>query len=342
MHQFTCLLYLCTVAGESTSYAASFAFRTVNALKGEVDALSWWTFSSIFEEGGLPVNEFGPFGANSAMQTVHGIPLPIYRGFQLLASAGNATVPISIDGTASVNGTSTMLSAMATISETSESGVVTVYLANFAPDDGRGSLTSNSLTAPACSTSAFQHNVDYPGGDLLPEEQKFTTPNASACCEACKNFQVDKFCAVWSWGLSGGLTRCYLKSAAVLGGKVHHTGFTAGFPGAPPPPASNGSWYTTPREVQLVVPTSRLGGAMTATSATAIISIVNSTCANTKAAWATMGSPTWPNDTQLAVLSTASQVCIEHVQFDVQGATASIKLTLEAYAAVSITFDTTS
>ena len=63
--------------GESKSYAAAFAFRTVNALKGTVDALSWWTFSSIFEEGGLPTNEFGPFGANSAMQTVHGVPLPV-------------------------------------------------------------------------------------------------------------------------------------------------------------------------------------------------------------------------------------------------------------------------
>ena len=37
------------------------------------------------EEGSLPPNEFGPFGANSALQTVHGVPLPIYRGFQLLA-----------------------------------------------------------------------------------------------------------------------------------------------------------------------------------------------------------------------------------------------------------------
>ena len=43
-----------------------------------MQALSWWTFSSIFEEGGPPTNEFGPFGANSALQTVHGVPLPVY------------------------------------------------------------------------------------------------------------------------------------------------------------------------------------------------------------------------------------------------------------------------
>jgi hypothetical protein len=64
--------------GESGSYAAAFAFRTVNAVKdGGVSALSWWTFSSIFEEGGPPIDEYGPFGANSAMQTVHGVPLPV-------------------------------------------------------------------------------------------------------------------------------------------------------------------------------------------------------------------------------------------------------------------------
>ena len=68
------------------------------------------------------------------------------------------------------------------------------------------------MDAPeTCDTSNYLKDTDFSGGDLLPESQKFTTPNASACCEACKNYSVDKFCAVWTWGLSGGLTRCYLK-----------------------------------------------------------------------------------------------------------------------------------
>ena len=46
--------------GESKAYAAAFMFRTVNALRmHDISALSWWTFSSIFEEGSLPSNEFG-------------------------------------------------------------------------------------------------------------------------------------------------------------------------------------------------------------------------------------------------------------------------------------------
>ena len=31
--------------------AAAFAFRTVAALDGVVDVLSWWTFTDVFEEG---------------------------------------------------------------------------------------------------------------------------------------------------------------------------------------------------------------------------------------------------------------------------------------------------
>ena len=54
--------------GESTAYAASFALRTVSSLAGAgLEALSWWTFSMLFDEdsGGVvnhdPVagNEFG-------------------------------------------------------------------------------------------------------------------------------------------------------------------------------------------------------------------------------------------------------------------------------------------
>ena len=82
--------------GESKAYAASFLLRTVNALRlHNISALSWWTFSSHFDEGGFPTHEFGPFSANAAMQSVHGVPLPIYRGFQLLANAGDEVLSVA-------------------------------------------------------------------------------------------------------------------------------------------------------------------------------------------------------------------------------------------------------
>lgn len=122
--------------GESKSYAAAFMFRTVNALRmHDISALSWWTFSSIFEEGALPTNEFGPFGANSAMQTVHGVPLPIYRGFQLLADAGDEVLPVVSTSSKHVYNQSGPLTIMAT--RNSSTGTLHLFLSNFAPDDGR-------------------------------------------------------------------------------------------------------------------------------------------------------------------------------------------------------------
>lgn len=74
-----------------TSGAAAFAFRSVGELAGVVDVLSWWTFTDIFEETGLPTTEFSNlYGAMS----FHGVPKPVWRAFQLLNKfAGEHRVP---------------------------------------------------------------------------------------------------------------------------------------------------------------------------------------------------------------------------------------------------------
>ena len=54
-------------------------------------------------------------GANSAMQTVHGVPLPIYRAFELLNTAGNVTVPVTINGKDPSLSNADPLTVMATV-----------------------------------------------------------------------------------------------------------------------------------------------------------------------------------------------------------------------------------
>ena len=192
--------------GESKAYAAAFMLRTVNQLRlHNVSALSWWTFSSIFEEGNLPTNEFGPFGANSALQTVHGVPLPIYRGFQLLADAGDVLLPV---GGLNQSGPLTVLATHNTTSKT-----LHIFLSNFAPDDNKveeqdeaedqADICYKMRPNPCTEASCYVQDTDFSGGDLLPESQKFKTDNASACCDACLNYKVDKFCQAWSWRASG-------------------------------------------------------------------------------------------------------------------------------------------
>lgn len=74
--------------------AAAFIFRAVAALNDELDVYSYWTFNDVFEEGGLPLIEYkNIYGA----MTVHGIPKPAWRAFQLLHQhAGDRRLPVTV------------------------------------------------------------------------------------------------------------------------------------------------------------------------------------------------------------------------------------------------------
>jgi xylan 1,4-beta-xylosidase len=62
-----------------------------------VDILSWWTFTDVFQEGGLPTKEYSDI---YGLMTYHGVPKPGWRGFQLLAAAGDHRVEVTLGGAA--------------------------------------------------------------------------------------------------------------------------------------------------------------------------------------------------------------------------------------------------
>ena len=71
---------------------------------------------------------------------------------------------------------------------------------------------------------------------------------------------------------------------------------------------------------------------------TAKLTMINSTCANPKALWLEqMNSVTWPDDTQLAQLRTASAMCEEQLPIVSKEGHATVTITLEAYAAAMLT-----
>jgi len=86
-----CLGYV----GHDIATAAAFIFRTVGALNDEdIDVYSYWTFTDVFEEGGLPEVEFKNI---YGMKTISGVPKPAWRAFQLLHThAGTLRLPVSI------------------------------------------------------------------------------------------------------------------------------------------------------------------------------------------------------------------------------------------------------
>jgi xylan 1,4-beta-xylosidase len=93
------------------SAAAAFVFRTVGDLNDALDLYSYWTFTDVFEEGGLAQEEFkNVYG----MMTVHGIPKPVWRAFQLLHEhAGDTRLPTAV-GAQTAGGNRSYVAAFAT------------------------------------------------------------------------------------------------------------------------------------------------------------------------------------------------------------------------------------
>ena len=66
-------------------YAAAFVIKTVMEMRGLVEGYSFWTFSDIFAENYFPSV---PFHGGFGLLTLHGIPKPTYRAFELLHHLG--------------------------------------------------------------------------------------------------------------------------------------------------------------------------------------------------------------------------------------------------------------
>ncbi len=73
-------------------YAAAFVAKTIMETCGLVEGYSYWTFSDVFEE-----NYFAskPFHGGFGLLTIHGIPKPAYRAFELLHRLGTTLLPVS-------------------------------------------------------------------------------------------------------------------------------------------------------------------------------------------------------------------------------------------------------
>src|SRR5262249_3073511 len=72
-------------------YAAAFVVKTVMEVNGLADAYSFWTFSDIFEENYFPSV---PFHGGFGLLTLHGVPKPTYRAFELLHRLGPEQLPV--------------------------------------------------------------------------------------------------------------------------------------------------------------------------------------------------------------------------------------------------------
>ncbi len=72
--------------GHDEPYAAAMVAKTLADNDGLVQGYSFWTFTDIFEEQG---QHAAPFHGGFGLQTIHGIPKPTYRVFELLHGLGD-------------------------------------------------------------------------------------------------------------------------------------------------------------------------------------------------------------------------------------------------------------
>ena len=75
-------------------FAAAFIVKTAVDNAPLVHAYSYWTFSDIFEELGFSSL---PFHGGFGLLTIHGVPKPSYRAFQLLSMLGSERLPVRSD-----------------------------------------------------------------------------------------------------------------------------------------------------------------------------------------------------------------------------------------------------
>lgn len=76
------------------SYAAAFVAKTVLDVCDVVDGYAFWTFSDIFEEKYFPSL---PFHGGFGLLTIHGVPKPTYRAFELLHDLGEERYAVDGD-----------------------------------------------------------------------------------------------------------------------------------------------------------------------------------------------------------------------------------------------------
>jgi xylan 1,4-beta-xylosidase len=126
-----------------THYSAAFIFHSITTIS-DVDAFSWWTFTDIFEEGWMTMTEFDT-RANYGLQTLHGVPKPSWRAFELLNKAG--TWQASVSGAAPQTANSP-LSVLATLDaeDPSKASQLLMFVADWKPASTMAKYACNNRT----------------------------------------------------------------------------------------------------------------------------------------------------------------------------------------------------
>jgi xylan 1,4-beta-xylosidase len=128
-------------------YMGPWLATTISQCDGLTEAMSYWTFSDVFEEGGVVRT---PFWGGFGIVAEDNIPKPAFNAFALLHKLGTTRLPASSD--------SALLTRRA-------DGTLVVALWNYAPPDGTG----EKYTAPKPAGAAKEFVLDLGGGQAIKQ-----------------------------------------------------------------------------------------------------------------------------------------------------------------------------
>jgi len=111
MTEYSAMLMINGLTNHDSAFGSAFVARIIPAVQGLADVFSYWTFSDVFEEGGLSLH---PFRNVYGLMNINGIPKPVYRAFQLMHGMSETRLEMTMSGNSKVYGFATIKSGTPT------------------------------------------------------------------------------------------------------------------------------------------------------------------------------------------------------------------------------------
>jgi xylan 1,4-beta-xylosidase len=178
-------------------YAAAFVTKTVMEMRGLVESYSFWTFTDIFAENYFPSV---PFHGGFGLLTLHGVPKPTYRAFELLHHLGTDQLPVdgshdTVDAWVVRNGP--LLTVLLTNHALPRHAIKTEQVRIALSDAPRGYIATvrriDDTHANARRVWKEMGAPDYPSGAEVKRLQKGSemVPEPHPCAEVNGNLTLD-------------------------------------------------------------------------------------------------------------------------------------------------------
>eukprot|EP01060_Flectonema_neradi_P024666 TRINITY_DN33575_c0_g1_i1.p1 TRINITY_DN33575_c0_g1~~TRINITY_DN33575_c0_g1_i1.p1 ORF type:complete len:521 (+),score=76.43 TRINITY_DN33575_c0_g1_i1:192-1565(+) len=155
----------------STYFGSSFFIYHIPRVLKTLDVYSWWCFSDVFMEAGMPTGEWE--GQSMGLQTLYGVAKPSFRAHQLLTDAGDVQLSVGQDVSPRESGVQVFATTNSSSNSPTKGLRIVVTFYDF-PDQV-------SFDGVAINTTTVR--VSIPSGDSLPSVATLTTIN-STCANA--------------------------------------------------------------------------------------------------------------------------------------------------------------